>query len=204
MERVPCTTPVVLQPPGQNCSPKLPRFSVTRPRTRLGPIKFRGRAPIRALAHLLTHYRGVRGGFLSFLTPKGTRTPQPLVRQALTTIGKESIVTKRVPFGELSWISSSWEIAVGFASNPFSLNTLAMICRSLPVDAGACRCGLCCASCATVCATVSAGKSTVASVSAAFAIPAGPRSSIIRPTRLTPRSCLFSDILPLRRRLRNS
>ena len=47
----------------------------------------------------------VRRGFLPFSPPKGTRTPQPLVPQALTTIAKESIVTKRVPFGELVWFA---------------------------------------------------------------------------------------------------
>lgn len=32
--------------------------------------------------------------------PKGTRTQQLIATQALTEIAKESIVTKRVPFGE--------------------------------------------------------------------------------------------------------
>lgn len=33
--------------------------------------------------------------------PKGSRTRQPIERQSFTRIKKESIVTKRVPFGEL-------------------------------------------------------------------------------------------------------
>ena len=42
------------------------------------------------------------------MPPKGTRTPQPLVRQALREIAKESIVTKRVPFGELLFALRNW------------------------------------------------------------------------------------------------
>ncbi len=42
-----------------------------------------------------------RRGFLSFWRPKGTRTRQPVTQKSLTESEKESIVTKRVPFGEL-------------------------------------------------------------------------------------------------------
>jgi len=51
---------------------------------------------------LLTHLSQFRNGLLSFRgRPKETRTRQVLCWQALTKSPKESIVTKRVPFGEV-------------------------------------------------------------------------------------------------------
>ena len=42
-----------------------------------------------------------RRGFLPFWRPKETLTRQPTPSQRLRSFQKESIVTKRVPFGEL-------------------------------------------------------------------------------------------------------
>ena len=51
---------------------------------------------------LLTDLSDFRRGLLSFWgRPKGTRTQQPSTSQRLTALRKESIVTKRVAFGEL-------------------------------------------------------------------------------------------------------
>jgi hypothetical protein len=72
--------------------------------TPLSPAGLKPEQLTQNAAFLLTESRSVRRWLLSVLVgPKGTRTRQPLLSQGLTSFAKESIVTKRVPFGELTF-----------------------------------------------------------------------------------------------------
>src|SRR5262245_24913709 len=93
----------------------MPSLSATAPREPAAAKVPRAAALITSVT--ISRARGVtivRRGFPSVLLPKGTRTQQLLMRQALAIISKERIVTKRVPFGE-EGSDTETEVAYDFA-----------------------------------------------------------------------------------------